>query len=212
MPSRTPTFAELLNLLAERAAGSIRVGLPGRVERYDSAKQLADVQPLVADQYEAEDGTPTAVRLPVITNVPVIFQGAGGMRITFPVQVGDTVWIMFSDRSLDAWLDQGGETQPTDPRRHHLSDAVCFPGLHSNNKPWSGAESGVITLGSDSGAADFVALNQKVLDALGDFASKFNGHTHTTPSGPSGTPTAAAVPTTIVAPANVGSATVKVKG
>ncbi len=213
---RSPSLADLFNLVKERIGHELRVGLPAVVESYDAATQLADVKPQIHGVTENEDGTHTQRPLGVITNVPVVMPGAGGLRITFPVVKGDIVWLSFGDRSLDAWLSGGGDTAPVDLRTHDISDAVAFPGLHPNNSPWSGAEDGVITIGSDSGAAEFVATSQRVLTELNKLKTAFDGHTHTVPtlvcSGTATTPapTLGAAPTaSLSAPA---SATVKVKG
>ncbi len=127
------------------------MSLPGTVQRYDAATQLADVKPQIKGTFEDEDGTVSQHSLPVITNVPVVFPGGGGFRVTFPVRAGDTVLLVFADRSLDAWLSEGHETGPDDMRRHALSDAVCIPGLHPNNAPWAGASETNLTLGKDNG-------------------------------------------------------------
>lgn len=223
---RSPSLASVLNTFKAQILADTRVSIPARVERYDSAKQLVDVKPLLKESYRAENGEEIIESLPVITNVPVVFPGAGGFRLTFPVAVGDTVLLVFADRSIDSWLDQGGEASPLDERRHHLKDAIAIPGLHPNNAPWTDAGESVVTIGSDTGALDWVALAtstkneitalRNTVDAL---VTAFNGHTHATAcaagTGTTGNPGAATPPTVAVGPAAVGevkSSTVKIKG
>lgn len=74
----------------------------------------------------SEQGDRTTTRLPVINNVPIIFPGSGGVRIKWPVKVGDYVWLNFCCRSIDRWLAQGGEVDPEDDRQHAIDDAVAF--------------------------------------------------------------------------------------
>ena len=57
----------------------------------------------------------------------------------FDLVPGDTVLLVFSERSIDKWAQQGGEVDPLDSRLHHLSDPVALPGLLSLNKAWQGA-------------------------------------------------------------------------
>lgn len=149
--SRNPTLAAVLNDFKASMFADMRVAVPARVERYDAATQLIDAKPLLRDTFTTEEGEREIVSLPVITNVPVVFPGAGGFRLTFPVAVGDTVLLVFADRSIDAWLAHGGETSPTDERHHHLSDAIAIPGLHPNNAPLTGASTSDATLGRDGG-------------------------------------------------------------
>jgi hypothetical protein len=147
-----PTFASVIRHAIEESLADLRVAMPARVERVDLAKGLLDAKPLVKDRVEIPGKTGTQVlSIPVVTNVPVIWPGAGGMRVTFPIAVGDTVLLLFSDRSLDVWLAQGGEVDPLDPRKHALSDAVAIPGLRDFGHPWSGAADDGMTLGADDG-------------------------------------------------------------
>lgn len=152
MPTRTPTLANVLRGAIEAQLARVHVSLPGRVERYDATKQLVDVKPLLQETVTDADGNETPESLPVICNVPVVFPGAGGFRLTFPVAIGDTVLLVFTDRSLDEWLARGGELEPAHLRRHHLSDAVALPGLHPFSAPWTGAAADGLTLGKDGGA------------------------------------------------------------
>jgi len=199
----------------------MRVSCPARVEKYDSAKQQVDVKPLLKESYTAEDGTDVVEGLPVITNVPVVFPGGGGYRITFPIQAGDTVLLVFSDRSIDAWLTNGGEAAPVDERRHVLTDAIAIPGLHAENAPWADAGESAVTLGSNNGALDWVALATStkneitaLRNTVNTLVTLFNAHVHVLTL-TVGTGTAAPSVSPAPAPSAVGevkSATVKIKG
>jgi Phage protein Gp138 N-terminal domain len=131
MSNRAPTLAEVLRLALERSSRALRVGLPGRVERFDAANQLADVTPLLQESATDESGNEQLESLPVLTNVPVQFAGGGGFAETFPVAAGDPCWITFSDRSLDEWIDRGGVVDPVDARRHDLGDPVAILGVRA---------------------------------------------------------------------------------
>jgi hypothetical protein len=213
MPSSSPTLAQLLNRAKAELSAEVRVALPCSVERWDPSTNTVDVKPQVQETHETEDGSLVSRALPVLPSVPVIFPGAGGMRITFPIQAGDTGLAIFSDRSIDAWCSAGGDTAPVDQRRHHLSDAVFIPGLRPSSKAWS-SDPAVLTLGSDTGAADFVATAQRVLTELNKLKTAFDAHTHTVAT--TGTSTAqtgtAAAPASSPALSSPASATVKVKG
>lgn len=129
--SRVTTLGELLNHVLRVGSTELRVSMPGRVESYDESRQCANVQPLLKERVEDIDGTVKIESLPVINRVPVIFPGAGGYQLRFPVKAGDIVLLVFGDRSVDKWKSQGGEVDPVDLRQHNISDAVCIPGLHS---------------------------------------------------------------------------------
>lgn len=107
----------------------VRVALPGRVETYDPTTQSCSVQPLIFDGVPDETGTRQPDRIAVVENVPVVFPGSGAFSITFPISKGDTVLLVVSSSSIDRWLAIGGEVDPIDDRRHHITDAIAIPGL-----------------------------------------------------------------------------------
>jgi hypothetical protein len=53
--------------------------------------------------------------------------------------------------SIDAWKQLGGRQSPLEQRRHHIADAVFYPGAHPDNKSWTGADGSGMTLGADGG-------------------------------------------------------------
>ena len=129
MSNPTPTHASIISAAISQTVSGVRVALPGRVESYDPSTQRATVQPLIMDGHIDEDDERQAERLPVVSDVPVMFPGSGAYRVTWPVTIGDTVLLVFSSSSLDLWLARGGEVDPQDDRRHNISDAVAILGL-----------------------------------------------------------------------------------
>jgi hypothetical protein len=143
-PSRTPTLSELIRLAIEARLAGVHVSVPGRVEKYDASKQRADIKPLVK--------TAQGESVPVITNVPIIFPGGGGFRVVFPVVKGDTVLLVFCERSIDNWKKRGGEVDPIDTRHHALSDAVAYVGLRAESDAMKDAPTGSMKVGKDAGS------------------------------------------------------------
>jgi hypothetical protein len=200
----------------------LRVAFPARVEAYDAARQAVRVQPLIRDFYENEEGNLATERLPVISDVPVLFPSGGGYFLTLPLIAGDVGLVVCTDRSLDRWLSAGGEVDAGDVRCHHLTDGVFLPGLY----PFGGPRTGVSTTSAqiakqgglsvsvgathvglgEENPADFVAMASKVEDAINDLWSAMGTHTHSITGGtanPSGA---------VGAAGSLGSTTVKVKG
>lgn len=161
--SRTPSLAEVIRLAIDNRLADVHVALPASVERYNPTLQLIDAKPLLRQMVEGEDGAEVSLSLPVVTNVPVIFPGASGFRLTFPLAKGDVVLLVVSERSLDRWKTVGGEVNPVDLRTHHISDAVAIPGLHPNTKPWTGAAITHATIGKDGGPQVELKSNEIVL-------------------------------------------------
>lgn len=167
--SRTPTLAEVLQAAIDARLVDVHTSIPAKVTRYDAAKCLVDAAPLIRGPVLAEDGSTSYTALPVVPNVPVSFPGAGGFRVTFPISIGDVVLLVFSEASLERWLQFGGEVDPQDPRRFALSDAVAIPGVRPFADVQAAATDAVVieSNGSDvrlgtKTAAEALALASKV--------------------------------------------------
>lgn len=116
---------ELLNVIIANKLADMHICMPAKVVSYDFKTRKATVQPALNQKYN--DGE--VVELPVIHNVPVIHPAAGGASITLPVKKDDPVLLVFSERSLEEWLQNGKQITPDDPRQNDLTDAVAHLGL-----------------------------------------------------------------------------------
>jgi len=125
MSNSTPTFAEVIMAAINSRLLDLHVSMPAVVEAYDKATNSVTVKPSLKRKYE---GTSSAVDLPVIVKVPVAFPRGGKTSMTWPLEKGDSVMLVFSERSLDVWKARGGVVDPADPRKFHLTDAWAIPG------------------------------------------------------------------------------------
>jgi hypothetical protein len=190
--SRSPVLSEVIASHVRMVLESARTAIPGRVEKYDSATQTADVQPMVRNVLIDPDGNRLEESLPIIPNVPVAWPRGGGFFLSMPVEKGDFVLLVICDRCIDVWRAKGSEADPADLRHHDLSDAVAIPGLYPDTAPLNEASGTELVLGKDggvqvrigslmtlatvagAGSADFVALAQKVLTELNKLATDLN--------------------------------------
>jgi hypothetical protein len=139
--------------------------LPGRIEKYDYSNQKATVKPLIKKVYLNDD----VLEIPVLVNVPIVFPRSKTSGITFPLNKGDGVLIVFSERSLERWYSSGEDSEPGDPRKFDLSDAIAIPGLfsfaqsniaHNNDDVEIQNRNGSVALGSDT------SNTQKLIDGV----------------------------------------------
>ena len=205
------TLAEVIAAAIEARIAEVRVGLPAVIQSFDATTQLAAVKPPLGDTIILEDGSEQAIELPVISDVPVQFPGGGGHSITFPVRAGDPCWLVFSDRSLDKWLDSGAVTDPIDLRRHHLTDAVALLGVRARPQAILGFEEAVTTLGQDGASSDYVALAGAVFQALTTLKNAISA-APVVPLDGGASLKAAILAALTYWPPSMGSTTVKIKG
>jgi hypothetical protein len=207
------SLAQTFGVLLTQLRRSLWTALPGRVQSFDSTKQAADIEPLIHDTWEGEDGTNQTGPLPVIPSVPVCFPGSGAFRVTFPVAKGDTGLLVFCSRSIDRWLSEGGSVDPQDDRTHDLSDAVFVPGLNDLAHPIDPFKTDRLTIGKVGGQQIHIGetktqvgtddpsqlepgmLGNTTSTFLSQFRSWAISHTHPIPSGgATSAPTSPSVP------------------
>jgi len=115
--------------------------LPATVISYDAVTQTITALPVMLEAYKDGDVS----EFPEIDNVPVIFPSAGGGSLTFPIQVGDEVMLMFSARNFDTWWTTSATQELSSTQRFHdISDAVAIVGLTSSAKSVNGSTEDVV--------------------------------------------------------------------
>lgn len=127
----TPTLDLVILQGIESRLFDVHTCLPGIVEKYNKAKNTVDVIPALKRKYE----TGEVVQQPMILNVPVQFPRGGNFSMTFPIKKGDSVVLVFSERSLDVWKKNGGIVDPKDPRKFNITDAFAIPGGYPESNP-----------------------------------------------------------------------------
>lgn len=142
----SPTFAKVIKDAIESRLVDVHTALPGTIQSYDAAKQMANVQPTIMRKYHSGKIS----SLPVINNVPVVHPRGGKAAILLPLKAGDPCLLIFSERSLDIWKSKGGQVDPQDTRKHTLSDAFCIPGGSDFSSAIAGDASDLIMINDKS--------------------------------------------------------------
>ncbi|EBG9599179.1 translation initiation factor IF-2 [Salmonella enterica subsp. enterica] len=174
--------------LAGSVMSALRVSMPGIVQSFDPDTLTAVVQPAIKGYEPDSNGVNQSTVLPLLVDVPVVFPRGGGCTLTFPVKAGDECLVIFADRCIDFWWQNGGVQEPVDDRVHDLSDAFCIVGPQSQAQNISGISTGAAQLRSDDGST-FFELNpstQKIkivapggldiVTPLADFSAKVTIH------------------------------------
>jgi hypothetical protein len=127
---RAQDFTNVIKSLIKNEIGNIHTILPGIVDSFDPSGPSITVRPAIRKQYD--DGEVLA--MPLIYGVPVVFLRSSKCAISFPLEKGDSVLLLFSERSIDEWVKTGSESTPSDTRTHDISDAIAIPGLFAFEK------------------------------------------------------------------------------
>lgn len=159
-------FAELEEALRVAMRGNqlaLWTALPGSIVSFDPVTVTAVVQPALQGVVRAVDGSASAVNLPLLPDVPVVFPRGGGATLTFPIAKDDECLVVFSSRCIDAWWQSGGVQLPMEPRLHDLSDGFCLVGPQSQVRKISDISTTTVQLRSDDGEA-FIELDPNTHD------------------------------------------------
>ena len=130
-------FQEVLSSYFEYYLKDLMTAIPAVVVANDRLNEsIIAVKPAINER--TLDGR--VYPWPEVVDVPLVFPCSLTSAVTFPVNVGDTVLLVFSMRGLDGWkAGDGGLANPTDRRSHAIQDAVAIPGLYpigrSRNNP-----------------------------------------------------------------------------
>ena len=121
-----PSLHETMRASIERVLIGMYFCLPAKIVSYDPETQYADLQIQLLLQLSDDSTAP----FPVLPNVPVKHLRArgGAAFIHMPLEAGDDMLLVFSQRSLDNWKTQGGMTNPDDNRKFDLTDAFALIG------------------------------------------------------------------------------------
>jgi hypothetical protein len=134
--NRIVTVARDYELQWWRHAAQLRCAMPGTIVSFNPITQRCVVRPGIKMKH-VDGNTVTYVELPTLVNVPCIMPSNKNFAITIPITAGDACLLVFSDRSIDQFLEYGKlfaqlplpNDHLTTPRQHSLTDAICIPGL-----------------------------------------------------------------------------------
>jgi hypothetical protein len=105
---------------------AIWTAIPAVVVSVDLSKQILSAQPSIQAIVRDKNNDTKNVTLPLLINVPIVFPRGGGFAMTFPVEQGDEVLIVFSSRCIDSWWQSGGVGAQVEQRMHDLSDGFAI--------------------------------------------------------------------------------------
>lgn len=123
-------FVQRVNDTSEEKVNNVHTCFPGIITEFDSAKQLATVQPSM--KFKKPDGT--SMDYPKLYGVPIVYPHSylKNATIAYPIVPGDGCLVVCAEQSIDYWM-YGQETD-TD-LQFDMTDAICIPGLFNEPDP-----------------------------------------------------------------------------
>jgi Phage protein Gp138 N-terminal domain len=129
---RYPNLYSYVQATITSALAETWVALPGILQSFNAADCTAAVQVAILMQSRDKNNEWTDITpSPTIPKAVVQFPGNKDYIFTFPLTKGDEGLLVFADRCIDAWWQNGGVRSQMDIRQHDLTDAIFIPGIRS---------------------------------------------------------------------------------
>ena len=118
-------LAQAIRFAIRQSLKDVYTCMPGIVESYDAETRRAVVKGAlkVVTTKKEEIGRES------IHNVPVMFPSGGGFAMTFPLEPGDPVLLLYSQRGLAKWKKTLGVAAPDTIGFFSEKDAFAIPGF-----------------------------------------------------------------------------------
>jgi hypothetical protein len=164
---KEPGMTEALELLRKDIFINFNCHAIGTVQSFDKNSQTAKVTINYTRTYYEKNPNgilkPIYVDYPVLADCPVVIVGGGDGHLTFPISKGNQCLIIFNDRSLDDWFENGIKTNLSASRMHSISDGIIIVGLHSRKNPIQNYDEDRAVLRFGNAAIGVRKSNDKVL-------------------------------------------------
>ena len=137
----------------------LNTSIPAIIDEFDPATQRVSATPAIMGKYVKPDNTVEYIQCPKITNIPLAIIKGAGLKLTYPVVKGENCTLIFSQRSIDNFILEGGIQRPFDGddptkttlRCMDMTDAMCFPGLITNKETITNYATDAIELRNSEG-------------------------------------------------------------
>lgn len=121
-----PKVEDTLQELKEDIFSNLNCIQIGTIEDFDKIKKTAKIQLVFKRVF------PNQIQsYPLLLDCPVFTLQGGTSSLQMPIQKGDTCLVLFCDRNINIWFNNGTESAPEDLRAHSLSDGIALVGLNS---------------------------------------------------------------------------------
>jgi len=156
-----PSGLDVQQLFVQQAMSDLHTCMPAEIVAVRDGgadkRQFVDVQPMLQRVIIDENGDQQNEALPVVQMVPVAYMQGGGFFISLPLAVGDTVLLVFAERSLDTWIQNAERASrqpvmPGDLSMHSLEGAIAMPcGPAPRSALLTGVDASDLVIGTSSG-------------------------------------------------------------
>lgn len=126
-----PDLFDLMEQLKTDIFSTLNAIQIGRIEAVQKDKQTISAQ----IQIKRPTGKESSEKYPVLVDVPFFVLQGGTAYFDLPIKKGDYCIILFNDRCIDSWFENGSVSDPPKNRKHSLSDGIALVGINPGSSP-----------------------------------------------------------------------------
>ena len=129
--STNPNLTDVIDASIEdflRAFNSHRIGI---IDAFNPSNQTATIR-LVDKGIVLSGEEEEVIDLALLTDCPVVINKGTNGGLTIPIIPGDTCLVLFNDRDIDNWFEDGLIQKSNTLRVHDFSDAIALVGIRNS--------------------------------------------------------------------------------
>lgn len=124
---------EVIDSHIKRLKNSIHTSIPATVTKVNTEGDnitTISASIVVNKVYSTGD----IYKRPDINNIPLLYPSSSDFSLTFPVKVGDTVLLLFSQEDISTFIFEGSTgSNPNTLRKFDINDPIAIPCIHPVN-------------------------------------------------------------------------------
>ena len=123
-----PNLTDVLQELKADIFNNFNSHRIGKISKIDASNQTAEVELVDKPVIPTSNGDKLTT-FPLLVDCPVYVNKSSAGGFTRPITEGEYCLVLFNDRDIDNWFDNGGINQPASKRTHNLTDGLVIAGF-----------------------------------------------------------------------------------
>lgn len=129
-----PNLTDILQELKLDIFNSFNCHRVGKINGFSSSNQTADIELVDKAIIPTSKGN-QLIDFPLLTGCPVFVNKGSNGGFTRPITTGEYCLVLFNDRDIESWFNNGGINEPASSRTHNLTDCLVIVGIFSDSSP-----------------------------------------------------------------------------
>lgn len=125
-----PDLRDILENLKEDIFYEFNCHKVGVIESFNTDNQTASIK-LIDKGIRKTSDRDIIQEFSLLQDCPVVINKGLNGGLTMPISIGDTCLVLFNDRDIDNWFDNGLSQRPNTRRSHDLADAIAIVGIRN---------------------------------------------------------------------------------